>query len=92
VIGLFLLWWYLGAARLLGSVLLTDIAGGGWQCTIRPPHVLGRRNRVNSWHARGRTMGHALRAAVREAIENPPPPANGDARTAPKLGLEEFDT
>jgi hypothetical protein len=78
-------------ARKLGSVSFTEVAGVGWQCTIRPPIASGQRRMLSSWHATAKTLGRALRDAVETAELNPDPWANNKAEFSPKLGGREFD-
>lgn len=89
---LFPLWALLPRARELGAVTFQEVAGVGWQCTIRPPQATGvrRRGSVNSWSAQGRTLGKALKGAMAEAKENP---TNGASTAAslPKLGGYSHD-
>lgn len=96
---LFPLWALLPRARQLGSVSFVEVAGVGWQCTIRPPHESSfgiaarafRRRAVNAWSAQGGSLGSALRAAIGEAQANPTSGAGDGSNCVPKLGGEEFD-
>lgn len=85
---LFPLWALLPRATELGVVSFTQVAGVGWQATIRPPYEAGRG--VNAWSGQARRMGQALRAALQEANAHP---KFGYWETifAPKLGTKEFD-
>lgn len=88
---LFPLWALLPRARAIGAVTFQEVAGVGWQCTIRPPTTSAwQRGAVNSWSATGRSLGRALRSALREVSDNPKV-AIGGGRCAPVLGGREFD-
>ena len=78
-------------ARRLGAISFTEVAGVGWQCSIRPPHGDGWKNRgLNSWSGQGSSLGRALAAAVDHADVVGRPTREG-ATFAPKLGGAEFD-
>lgn len=85
---LFPLWALLPRASQLGAVSFTQVAGVGWQATIRPPFVAGRG--INAWSGQAKRMGQALRMALQEANAHP---KFGwfDTKFAPKLGTKEFD-
>ena len=92
---LFPLWALLPRARALGEVSFSEVAGVGWQCTIRPPHNFTvstiRRRPVNAWSAQGKSIGSALRAVITEAKGNPDSGAGDGKNCVPRLGGEEFD-
>lgn len=88
---LFPLFVLLPRARKLGSVSFTEVAGVGWQCTIRPTAETRGKRVLSSWSAANKTMGRALRDAVEIAETNPDPLGANRTVCAPKLGGREFD-
>lgn len=86
---LFPLWILLPKAKALGSVTFSTIPDG-WHCVIRPSTYGPKPRGLNSWSAMAKTMGAALRQAMRLASENPE--YRPEVQTyAPKLGGREFD-
>lgn len=86
---LFPMWALLPRAKELGSVSFWSLPEG-WQCTIRPSTYGPKQRGLNSWTAMAKTMGAALRQAVRLADDIPEyKPAPQEFR--PKLGGAEFD-
>jgi hypothetical protein len=89
---LFPLWALLPLARRLGTVSFQEVAGVGWQCSIRPPHnpLQPRRARgVNCWTGQAASIGASLREALTETRKT----AEHEGSTfLPKLGGEEFDS
>ena len=81
----------LPVARRYGMVSFTEVAGAGWQCTIRPPSTgAWKRGAINCWSATGRELNDALEAAIAEAEKRPMVEIEA-ARMAPRLGGAEFD-
>lgn len=79
-------------ARRLGTISFTEVAGVGWQATIRPPLSAKReRGAINAWSGQGSSLSAALREAMALASEHPREDFEGDPRHAPKLGGREFD-
>lgn len=78
-------------ARRHGSIAFVEVAGVGWQCTIRPPTTgPWQRGAVNAWSAMGKSLSDALENAIIEA-QRKPLVALDIAKMAPKLGGAEFD-
>jgi hypothetical protein len=74
-----------------GDVLLQNVKGVGWQCTIRPPLVKRERGRaLNSWSGTSASPKVAVLEAVEEA-ENNSSAEFSTTECAPKLGGREFD-
>lgn len=74
-----------------GSISFVEVAGIGWQCTIRPPTTgAWTRGAVNAWSATGRSINDALENAIIEA-ERRPLVAIDAAPARPRLGGAEFD-
>lgn len=86
----FPLWALLPLARRLGAVSFQEVAGVGWQCSIRPTHGLESRGRrgVNCWTGQASSLGAALRSALEETGKTAD---HAGSTFAPKLGGSEFD-
>jgi hypothetical protein len=87
---LFPFWTLMPKAEKLGSVTFSSSPGVGWQCTIRPSSYGPKPRGINSWTGIAKTMGAALRAAMRLAEAQPEYRPQPQAYK-PKLGGREFD-
>ncbi len=83
------LWYWLSKAKTHGVISFTEVAGVGWQCTIRPESkTWGERRGVNAWLGEGRS----LKAALVDAIASTKQSADHTPSTfRPKLGGAEYD-
>jgi hypothetical protein len=94
MISLLLLLFLLPRARRLGTVSFTEVAGVGWQASIRPYHretPTKTLRRINAWTGQAKSLGSALRGALSEAKTHKTSGAGNGANFLPKLGGREFD-
>jgi hypothetical protein len=93
VITILVLLFLLPRARKLGTVSFTEVAGVGWQCSIRPSHGTPTKTlrRINAWTGQAKSLGSALREALAEAKAHQTSGAGDGSNFHPKLGGREYD-